>query len=96
MCRFLPDGWTLASGASEGTILLWDLAPYRVSHAPDPDFNGNGAVDFADFTYFTARYGLSLGDLGYNAQFDLDGDGMIGFGDFVIFTENFGSATPSN
>ena len=88
---FSPDSKTLASGSHAGTMLLWDLAPYRVSQTPDPDFNGDGAVDFADFIQFAANFGLSLGDLGYSTLYDLDDDGTIGFGDFVIFAKDFGN-----
>ena len=55
-----------------------------------PDFNGDEAVDFSDFLLFTAQFGFSQEDEGYQARFDLDGDGMIGFGDFLIFANNFG------
>ena len=87
---FTPDGKALASGSYDGTMLLWDLAPYRVSQTPDPDFNGDGAVDFADFIQFAANFGLGRGDLGYSTLYDLDDDGTIGFGDFVIFAKDFG------
>ena len=86
---FTDDSKTLASGSLDGTILLWDLAPYRVSHTPDPDFNGDGAVDFADFVHFASRFGSSLGDLGYDSRYDLDGDGEVGFSDFLIFVREF-------
>ena len=55
-----------------------------------PDFNGDEAVDFSDFLLFTAQFGFSQEDEGYQARFDLDGDGMIGFGDFLIFASKFG------
>ena len=55
-----------------------------------PDFNGDDAVDFSDFLLFTAQFGFSQEDEGYQARFDLDGDGMIGFGDFLTFASKFG------
>ena len=58
---------------------------------PTSDFDGNGAVGFADFLLFAAQFGFSEDDEGYEARFDLDGDGTIGFGDFLIFANAFGS-----
>ncbi len=57
---------------------------------PTPDFDGDGAIDFADFLLFVAQFGFSEDDEGYEARFDLDGDGIIGFGDFLIFANAFG------
>ena len=44
----------------------------------------------AIFLLFVEQFGLSRGDEGYDARFDLDGDGTIGFGDFLIFANDFG------
>ena len=88
---FTPGGQRLASGSQDGTILLWDLPPDPVVEIPDPDFNGDGAVGFADFIQFAANFGRSQGDAGYDSRYDLDGDGAIAFGDFVIFAGAFGS-----
>ena len=60
------------------------------ARSPTPDFNKDGVVDFADFLQFAVQFGLSRGDAGYDAQFDLNGDGIIGFGDFLIFVDAFG------
>ena len=72
---FTPDGQMLASGSEEGTILLWDLAPDPDVEIPDPDFNGDGTVGFADFIQFAANFGRSQGDADYDSRYDLDGDG---------------------
>ena len=87
---FSSDGSTLASGSFDGTILLWDMLPYITPQTANPDFDGNGAVDFADFLQFAANFGLNQGDAGYDTGYDLDGDGAIGFGDFLIFAKAFG------
>ena len=60
--------------------------------AATSDFNGDDAVDFSDFLLFTAQFGFSQEDEGYQARFDLDGDGTIGFGDFLIFANSFGTS----
>ena len=90
--QFTPNGRALASGSYDGTILVWDLAPYRVSQTPNPDFDGDGAVGFPDFIQFAANFGFSQGDLGYDERYDLDGDGEVGFSDFLIFASGFGKS----
>ena len=60
-----------------------------------PDFDGDGTVSFSDFLQFAAKFGLSPGDDGYDARFDLNGDGEIGFSDFVIFARNYGKNVSS-
>jgi hypothetical protein len=42
------------------------------------------------------QFGLSRGDAGYDARFDLDGDSIIGIDDFLIFVEAFGKKVSSN
>ena len=66
-------------------------APYRESETPNPDFNGDGAVGFADFIQFAANFGQSQGDAEYDSRYDLDGDGEVGFSDFLIFARDFGT-----
>ena len=55
-----------------------------------PDFDGDGTVGFSDFLLFAENFGLSHGDDGFDARFDLNGDWEVGFSDFVIFSRNFG------
>ena len=56
------------------------------------DFNGDGVVNLSDHTLFSAAYGLSAGDDGYNAEMDLNGDGTINTADFLIFVSHFPNA----
>ena len=64
--------------------------------APDPDFDGDGMVGFADFLAFGSQFGARQGDGKYEAKYDLDSDGAIGFSDFQIFIKSFGEQIPSS
>ena len=55
-----------------------------------PDFNADGTVNIADFLQFVAQFGLSQGDAGYDARYDLDGDNTVGISDFLLFVNAFG------
>ncbi len=57
---------------------------------PSSDFDGDGIVGIPDFLQFVDHFGLSRGDVGYDAQYDLDGDHTIGIPDFLIFVNAFG------
>lgn len=76
----------------------YDREPPPVPPPPPPppppsdgaaDFNGDGAVNFADFILFARAYGST------DMRFDLDGDGTVGFGDFIAFTNAFEQTPPS-
>ncbi len=58
-----------------------------------PDFNGDGRVNIDDYLLFFAHYGLSQGDAGYDAKYDLDGNGIIGVSDFLIFVNSYGEVS---
>ena len=89
---FSSDGAILASGSWDDTVKLWDMSLYVTSSAlaSASDFDGDGAVGFADFLQFVEQFGLNQEDEAYQARFDLNGDGVIGFGDFLIFANAFG------
>ena len=57
---------------------------------PTPDFDSDGTVGIPDFLLFVDHFGLTQGDVGYDARYDLDGDGSIGISDFLIFVDAFG------
>lgn len=46
----------------------------------------------SDFLQFVEQFGLSQGDAGNDARFDLDGNDTIGIDDFLIFSKHFGKA----
>jgi hypothetical protein len=48
------------------------------------DFNGDDAVDFADFFLFADAFG------GSDPRFDLDDSGRVDFADFFLFADAFG------
>jgi YVTN family beta-propeller protein len=54
------------------------------------DFDGDGAVGFADFLLFATAFGATETDARFNAQFDLDTDRLINFKDFLLFAGVFG------
>ena len=54
------------------------------------DFDGDNVVGSTDFLLFVSHFGLSEGDIGFEAKYDIDGNGTVGFSDFVLFTEGFG------
>ncbi len=59
------------------------------------DFDASGAVDFEDFHAFTAAFGTSRGDDGFQSAYDLDNDGRVGFSDFFLFASAFGMIVSS-
>ena len=56
-------------------------------NACDPDFNGNGIVDAADFSLLKARFGRP----GFPDQ-DLNGNGIVDPADFSYLKSNFGQS----
>jgi len=59
--------------------------------APTPgDMNGNNQVGIADFSQFSATYGLMMGDVGYNGLADYNCNMEIDIPDFSSFSANYG------
>ena len=80
-------------GANTVTVKVSGIDEYQTFVAEAlglADFDRDGTVGFSDFVLFAAKFGLSQGDEGFDARFDLDGNGAIGFSDFVIFAQAFG------
>ena len=60
---------------NDDLVVIHEETPVRYSRVSDtitPDFDGDGTVGFPDFLQFAAQFGLSQGDAGYDARFDLD------------------------
>ena len=79
-------------GSNSVVATVADLEPviFNAIGQRNTDFDGDGAVGFADFIQFASKFGLSRGDAGYDVRYDLDGNGAVGFSDFVIFAGDFG------
>ncbi len=53
------------------------------------DFDGNGAVDFVDFSRFMAQFGRSFDERDFDRTRDLNGDGSIDGEDAFLFADVF-------
>ncbi len=53
------------------------------------DINADGSVDVVDLLYFVASWGLTSGDLGYDARCDFNGDGSVDVVDLLHMAENW-------
>jgi len=53
------------------------------------DLNADGRINIADFTLLAGSYGLSSGDLGFNALADLNNDATINVLDLSILGSHF-------
>jgi len=86
-------GYLYRARAFDGIFAgLWsDPVTLRAEEAVAPaggelpgDFDGDGAVGFADFFVFADGFG------GRDPLLDMDGDGVVGFADFFLFADRFG------
>ncbi len=74
--------------ASKGVV---DGDFYIISEGePNPDFDGNGKVDFLDFVGFAQAFDSRPTDLDWDVRYDLNEDSEVGFFDFLEFTKAFG------
>ncbi|MBI2052105.1 MAG: hypothetical protein HYT38_00295, partial [Candidatus Sungbacteria bacterium] len=69
-------------------LLLRSLEWRPVVFYPQPDFSGDGKVDFDDFFLFADAFGRAKSPI--TERYDLDWDGAIDFTDFFLFADAFG------
>lgn len=84
------DVWLWRNGERSGGFRRFEPISIGEALPPNPDFNGDGTVGFADFVVFAEAFGSTSADADFDPKFDLDGDGTVGFGDFTIFARAFG------
>ena len=93
---FSPDGKTLASGAGDNTVKLWDISSFTTSTTPPEhlaeDVNNDSVVNIQDLVLVASN----LGKTGQNAA-DVNGDGVVNIQDLVLVAGALGSsaAAPS-
>ena len=90
--RFAPG----MAGDHQGTLRIvltaetLEIGLSGTGRVSNPDFDGDGEVDFDDFILFARAFGTSSNDEQFDPRYDLDGDGEVGFADFIAFAEKFG------
>ena len=93
---FSPNGKTLASGAGDNTVKLWDISSFTTSTTPPEhlaeDVNNDSVVNIQDLVLVASN----LGKTGQNAA-DVNGDGVVNIQDLVLVAGALGSsaAAPS-
>ncbi len=78
------------TGGTSGWSSVWSLVT-----GLQGDFSGDNTVDVSDLVLFAANFGLSSGDPGYDAIYDLSGDFTVDVSDLVIFASVFGTTSPA-
>ena len=82
---FSPDGSTLTTGSSDGTVLLWELEPTAPPQLAE-DVNQDGIVNIIDLTLVAANFGAT----GQNVA-DINGDGVVNILDLTLVAAAFGN-----
>ena len=81
---FSPDGNTLATGSSDGTVLLWGLS-LSTSTLPE-DVNGDGVVNILDLTLVASNFGKRG-----RTDADVNGDGVVNILDLTQVADTLGN-----
>ena len=81
---FSPDGRTLATGSSDGTVLLWEIS-LSTSTLPE-DVNGDGVVNILDLTLVASNF-----DKRGRTAADVNGDGVVNILDLTQVADALGN-----
>lgn len=83
---FITDSQFSVSAVLDGSKHLWERVEYdaygNARHRPSGDIDGNGYYNY--FGDFLGKFGGSVGDTAYHADWDLDFSGTVDSGDFDI------------
>ena len=88
---FSSNETTLVSGSDDGTILLWDMAPY-ITPITLPEFlawdvNRDGVVNILDLVLVVQNFDQT------DPQTDVNGDEAVNIFDLILVAQHFGEST---